>query len=73
MYTVQENTFIIEVYFLSHPFAINHIWNFDVYFEIEVGIPGGASYTRTREIATSNYIKLSKFFRLTWLLVRYIS
>jgi hypothetical protein len=25
-------------------------------------IPGGASYTRTREIATSNQIKLAKFY-----------
>jgi hypothetical protein len=30
MYTMQENTFIIKAYFRSHPFAINHIWNFDV-------------------------------------------
>jgi hypothetical protein len=30
MYIMQENTFIIEAYFRSHPFAINHIWNFDV-------------------------------------------
>jgi hypothetical protein len=34
MYTMQKNTFIIEAYFRSHPFAINHIWNFDVYFEL---------------------------------------
>jgi hypothetical protein len=36
MYTMQENTFIIEAYFRSHPFAINHIWNFDVFFEVRV-------------------------------------
>jgi hypothetical protein len=30
MYTMQENTFINEAYFRSYPFAINHIWNFDV-------------------------------------------
>jgi hypothetical protein len=30
MYTMQENTLINEAYFRSHPFAINHIWNFDV-------------------------------------------
>jgi hypothetical protein len=28
MYTMQENTFIIEAYFRSHPFAVNYIWNF---------------------------------------------
>jgi hypothetical protein len=33
---MQENTFIIEAYFRSHPFAINHIWNFDAYFEVGV-------------------------------------
>jgi hypothetical protein len=36
MYTMQENIFIIEAYFRSHPLPINHIWNFDVYFEVEV-------------------------------------
>jgi hypothetical protein len=36
MYTMQENTFIIEAYFRSHPFAINHIWNFDEYFEVGI-------------------------------------
>jgi hypothetical protein len=35
-YTMQENTFIIEAYYPSHLFAINHIWNFDVYFEVGV-------------------------------------
>jgi hypothetical protein len=34
---MQESTSIIEAYFRSHPFAINHIWNFDAYFE--VGVP----------------------------------
>jgi hypothetical protein len=36
MYTMQENTVITEAYFRSHPFEINHIWNFDVYFEVGV-------------------------------------
>jgi hypothetical protein len=36
MFTMQENAFIMEAYFPSHPFAINHIWNFDVYFEVGV-------------------------------------
>jgi hypothetical protein len=36
MCTMQENAFIIEAYFRSHPFGINHIWNFDVYFEVGV-------------------------------------
>jgi hypothetical protein len=34
----QENIFIIETYFRSHPFAINRIWNFDVYFEVRVPV-----------------------------------
>jgi hypothetical protein len=34
---MQEITFFIEAYFRSHPFAINHIWNFDVY-NFEVGV-----------------------------------
>jgi hypothetical protein len=33
---MQENTFIIEAYFRFHPFAINHIWNLDVFFEVRV-------------------------------------
>jgi hypothetical protein len=36
MYTMQENTSIIETNFRSHPFAINHIWNYDVNFEVGV-------------------------------------
>jgi hypothetical protein len=36
MYTIQENTFIIEAYSRPHPFAIDHIWNFDVYFEVGI-------------------------------------
>jgi hypothetical protein len=32
MYTMQENTVITEGYFRSHPFEINHIWTFHVYF-----------------------------------------
>jgi hypothetical protein len=37
---MQQNTFIIEAYFRSHPFAINEIWNFNIsiytYFEVKV-------------------------------------
>jgi hypothetical protein len=33
---MQENTSVIETNFRSHPFAINHIWNLDVNFEVGV-------------------------------------
>jgi hypothetical protein len=42
MYTMQENTKTLSLlrhaywYFRSHPFSINHICNFDVYFQIAV-------------------------------------
>jgi hypothetical protein len=40
MYTMLENTKTLSLlrrtYFRSHPFSINHIWNFDVYFQIAV-------------------------------------
>jgi hypothetical protein len=35
MYPIQENIFIIEAYSRPHPIAIDHIWNFNVYFEVE--------------------------------------